>query len=180
MLFLSVGCRFFHQLKNHLSCFQCGTIKNKARVNLFVGRFFCGLHFKSVGWKPDYSYWTICTARLFSFVRTAKLSWMWLHHFTPPPSVNDTCFTSYGLNMLDPGSDTIKRCGLVGVGVALLQEECYCGCGFKTPTTTTKKTPTKCWSRHCSCTIPACTLPCSHLGNGLKNLWTCKPALIKN
>jgi hypothetical protein len=31
--------------------------------------------------------------------------------------------------MLDPGSGTIRRCALVGVGVALLEEECHCGGG---------------------------------------------------
>ena len=35
-----------------------------------------------------------------------------------------------GLNMLGPGSGTIKRCGLVGVGVTLLEEVCHCGCGL--------------------------------------------------
>jgi hypothetical protein len=30
--------------------------------------------------------------------------------------------------MLGPGSGTVRRrCGLVGVGVALLEEVCYCG-----------------------------------------------------
>jgi hypothetical protein len=29
--------------------------------------------------------------------------------------------------MLGPGSDTIRTCGLVGVGVALLEEVCHCG-----------------------------------------------------
>jgi hypothetical protein len=31
--------------------------------------------------------------------------------------------------MLGPGSGTIRRCGLVGVGVALLKEVCHCGSG---------------------------------------------------
>ena len=31
------------------------------------------------------------------------------------------------LCMLGPGSGTIGRCGLVGVGVALLEEACHCG-----------------------------------------------------
>ena len=35
-----------------------------------------------------------------------------------------------GLNMLYPGSDNIRRCGLVGVDVALLEEVCYCGGGL--------------------------------------------------
>ena len=28
------------------------------------------------------------------------------------------------------GSGTIRRCGFVGVGVALLEEVCHCGGGF--------------------------------------------------
>jgi hypothetical protein len=32
-----------------------------------------------------------------------------------------------GLNMFGPGSDTIRKCGPVGVGVALLEEVCHCG-----------------------------------------------------
>ena len=35
-----------------------------------------------------------------------------------------------GLNMLGPGRGTIRRCGLVGVGVALLEEVCHCGHGL--------------------------------------------------
>ena len=31
-----------------------------------------------------------------------------------------------GLNMLGPGSDTIRSCGLVCMGVALLEEVCHC------------------------------------------------------
>ena len=27
-----------------------------------------------------------------------------------------------GVNMLDPGSGTVRRCGLVGIGMALLKE----------------------------------------------------------
>ena len=38
-----------------------------------------------------------------------------------------------GLYMLDPGSGTFRRCGLVGVGVALLELVCCCGCGLKYP-----------------------------------------------
>jgi hypothetical protein len=34
-----------------------------------------------------------------------------------------------GLNMLGPGSGTIRRCGLVEVGVALLEDVCHCGGG---------------------------------------------------
>ena len=37
----------------------------------------------------------------------------------------------YGdLNMLGSGSGTIRRCGLVGVGVALLEEVCHSGDGL--------------------------------------------------
>ena len=35
-----------------------------------------------------------------------------------------------GLNVLGPGSGTIRRCGLVGVGVALLEEVDRCGSGL--------------------------------------------------
>ena len=35
-----------------------------------------------------------------------------------------------GLNMLGPVSGTIKRCGLVGGGVALLEEVCQFGGGL--------------------------------------------------
>jgi len=34
------------------------------------------------------------------------------------------------LNMLDPGSGTIRRCGFVWVGVALLEEVCLWMCGL--------------------------------------------------
>jgi hypothetical protein len=29
--------------------------------------------------------------------------------------------------MLGPGSGTIRRCGFVGIGVALSEEVCHCG-----------------------------------------------------
>ena len=35
-----------------------------------------------------------------------------------------------GLNMLHPGSGTIRRCGLVRVGMALLKEVCHCWGGL--------------------------------------------------
>ena len=35
-----------------------------------------------------------------------------------------------GLYMLGPESGTIRRCGLVGVGVASLEEVCHCGHGL--------------------------------------------------
>ena len=34
------------------------------------------------------------------------------------------------LNMLGPGSGTIRRCHLLGVGVAFLEEVCHCWGGF--------------------------------------------------
>jgi hypothetical protein len=37
---------------------------------------------------------------------------------------------SGGLNMLGAGSGTIRRCGLVAIGVALLEEVCHCGSGL--------------------------------------------------
>ena len=33
------------------------------------------------------------------------------------------------LNVLGPGNATIRRCGHVGVGMALLEEMCHCGGG---------------------------------------------------
>jgi hypothetical protein len=35
-----------------------------------------------------------------------------------------------GLNMVGPGSGIMRRYGLVGVCVALLEEVCYCGHGL--------------------------------------------------
>jgi hypothetical protein len=35
-----------------------------------------------------------------------------------------------GLNMHGPGNGTISMDDLVGVGVALLEEVCYCWCGL--------------------------------------------------
>ena len=35
--------------------------------------------------------------------------------------------------MLGPGSGTIRRYGLVGVGVALLEEVCHCRSGLSDP-----------------------------------------------
>jgi hypothetical protein len=36
-----------------------------------------------------------------------------------------------GLYILEPGSGTIWRCGLVGIGVTWLEWVCHCGCGYK-------------------------------------------------
>jgi hypothetical protein len=43
------------------------------------------------------------------------------------PSLNiQSCV---GLTMLGLGTGTVRRCGFVGVGVALLGEVCHCGGG---------------------------------------------------
>jgi len=39
---------------------------------------------------------------------------------------NFVILTCGGLNMLDPESGTIRKYGLVGGGVALLEEVCHC------------------------------------------------------
>jgi hypothetical protein len=36
-----------------------------------------------------------------------------------------------GLYILGPGSGTIRRCGLVAIGVTWLEWVCHCGCGYK-------------------------------------------------
>jgi hypothetical protein len=36
-----------------------------------------------------------------------------------------------GLSILGPGSGTIWRCGLVGIGVTWLEWVCHCWCGHK-------------------------------------------------
>ena len=48
---------------------------------------------------------------------------------TPSVILYTTCD---GLSMLSPGSGTIRRCGLVGVGVTLLEWvwPCWSGCGL--------------------------------------------------
>ena len=38
-----------------------------------------------------------------------------------------------GLYVLGPGSGTTRRCGLVGVGVASLEEGCHCRDGLLRP-----------------------------------------------
>jgi hypothetical protein len=45
--------------------------------------------------------------------------------------MNDTPCGS--LNMLGSGIGTIERCGLVGIGVALLKEVCHYGGGLLRP-----------------------------------------------
>jgi hypothetical protein len=36
-----------------------------------------------------------------------------------------------GLNMLGPENDPIKRCGLVEITVALLEDVCHCGVSYE-------------------------------------------------
>jgi hypothetical protein len=55
-----------------------------------------------------------------------------LEHFCSLPSCSTFAFCG-GLNMFGPGSDTIRRYGLVVVGVALLEEVCHCRSGFVDP-----------------------------------------------
>jgi hypothetical protein len=65
--------------------------------------------------------------------------------------------------MLGTGSGTIRRCGFVRVGVALLEEVCHCGCGFKTLFLAA-------WKPVFSCTMPAWILQYSHLDDNGLNL----------
>jgi hypothetical protein len=80
--------------------------------------------------------------------------------------------------MLDLGSGTTWRCGLVRVGMALLEE--VGGHGLKAglfPAAFRWRCRTN--SLSISCTMPVWTLPCSHLDDTGLNLWTGKPAPIK-
>jgi hypothetical protein len=89
-----------------------------------------------------------------------------------------------GLNMLGPGSGTIRRCGLVGVSVVLLEKVCHCGSGQWDPppnhlgVSILAAFRWRCRTLSYSCTRPAWTLPYSHLDDNGLNLWTCKPAPI--
>jgi hypothetical protein len=47
-------------------------------------------------------------------------------YYSPTSYMTSICACG-GLNMLGPGSGTVRRCGLIGVGVALLEEVCHCG-----------------------------------------------------
>ena len=71
------------------------------------------------------------------------------------------------LNLLDPGSSTIRRCAFVPLpnhmGASLLQVF------FKW----------RCRTSSSSWTMPAWTLTCSHFDDDGWNLWSCKPDLIK-
>ena len=86
-----------------------------------------------------------------------------------------------GLNMLGPNNGIIRRCGLIGAGVVLLEEVCHCGGGKWDPPLNHVKASLLVAFRlrykilNSSCTMPACF--CLD-DNGL-NLWTCKAAPIK-
>jgi hypothetical protein len=41
--------------------------------------------------------------------------------------------------MFDPENDTIQRCGLLGIDVAILEELCHCGIGIETLFLTTMR-----------------------------------------
>jgi hypothetical protein len=77
--------------------------------------------------------------------------------------------------MLGPGSGTIRRCGLVEEGMALLEEVCHCGGGLIDPPPSCLDASlllldfgTRCGILNYSYTMPAWTLPCSCLDdNGL-------------
>jgi hypothetical protein len=101
--------------------------------------------------------------------------------------------------MLGPGSSTIRRCGLVGKGVASLEWvwPCWSRCGLvvgvchyrcrlsdppsSSPLASLHLVTFKwgCRTLRSSCTVPAWTLPSSCLDDTGLNLWTCKPAPIK-
>ena len=73
-----------------------------------------------------------------------------------------------GLNVVGPcnlkGSGTLRRCGFVGVGVALLEKTCHCGGQFlRFPMLRTSPGISADFSR----TMSVCTLPCSCRDNGL-------------
>jgi hypothetical protein len=66
-----------------------------------------------------------------------------------------------------PGSGNIKRCDLVGVAVALLEEVCHCGSGLSNPPPSHVGASfrlfafgTRCRTLSSSSTMPAWTWPC--------------------
>ena len=85
-----------------------------------------------------------------------------------------------GLNMLGPGSDLIRRYGLVGVGVALLKEVCHCEGGLRDLPPShigDSLLPAAFWSR---CKTPGSSSSyASCLDDSGLNLWTYKPTPIK-
>ena len=96
---------------------------------------------------------------------------------------HDICDDLY---MTGLGSGTVRRCGLVGVGVALLKEVCLCEGRQWDPPPNHEGASLflaafrwRCRTLSSSCTMPAWKLPCSHLDDNGLNLWTYKPAPIK-
>jgi hypothetical protein len=93
----------------------------------------------------------------------------------------------YGdLNMLGPGSCTIKRCGLLGVEVALLEEVCHCGGGLGDLSPSCLKTVSSWLPLDEDVELFTPPVPClprcchaSYLDDNGLNLRTCKPAPIK-
>ena len=90
------------------------------------------------------------------------------------------------LNMLDPGSGTIRKYGLVGIGVALLEKVFHVVGGLGNLLLTDWKTAVFClppeqdvqFSAPLAPCLPECCHDSRHDDNGL-NLWTCEPAPIK-
>jgi len=94
------------------------------------------------------------------------------------------------LNALLIGSSAVRRCGLVGVGVILLEEECHCEsglwsllyssynrCGTQFPSATEDQyvelsTPSL------ASYLPACCRVSNYDNSGL-NFWKCKPPPMK-
>lgn len=64
-------------------------------------------------------------------------------------------------NMFGPGSGTIRKRGLVGVDVILLEEVCHCGGGQGASLLFAFRI--RCRTLSSFCTMSAWTLPCSHL-----------------
>ena len=86
------------------------------------------------------------------------------------------------LNMLDPGSGTIRKYGLFGVGVVLLEEVCHCGGRLWDPPSSCLENNllvafrTRCRTLSSSSTISAWTLPCeSAMFPALIMNWTSEP-----
>ena len=91
-----------------------------------------------------------------------------------------------GLNMLAPGTGTIKRYDIVRVGVAFSEEVCHYGRGLKTLQLAGRKLVFPCLPldkdvalSNSSNPISAWMLPCSHHDDNGLNLRTGKPAPIK-
>jgi hypothetical protein len=89
------------------------------------------------------------------------------------------------LNMLGPGSGTIRRYGLVLVGLACWRKWVTVGLGQWDilPNHMRASLLLLVFRWRCRtlrfCTMHACMLPCSHLDDNALNLWTCKPVPTK-